>query len=301
MIVLSFTLLLLASPPGMEQVGDEFRFDLGAGAGFVYVRSDPKIPRPYLAHVKAPGGVQVTRNHPPVEGTDLTDHDTIHPGIWLSFGDLNGADFWRNQARVVVEEASGEMAEDGTGRLQSRNRYESDGQGIAEEEFDLVIHRAGDGYWLHWSSTFRGDKELVFGDQEEMGLGVRMATPLMVKSGGTMTNSNGQENEKGPNGVWGKQADWLDYSKTIDGRRVGILFIPHPDNPRRSYFHARDYGMMTANMFGERAFTGSGDGSYRVPAGEPIRMRYSLFIYNGDIDPAKVVREILPSVSEDRP
>lgn len=66
-----------------------------------YVFRDDKILRPYFANVHAPGGIQVTRNHPPVAGADPTDHDTMHPGVWLAFGDLSGQDFWRNKARVV--------------------------------------------------------------------------------------------------------------------------------------------------------------------------------------------------------
>jgi hypothetical protein len=66
-----------------------------------YVFRDDKIWRPYFANVRAPGGIQVTRNHPPVPNVDATDHDTMHPGVWLAFGDLSGQDFWRNKARVV--------------------------------------------------------------------------------------------------------------------------------------------------------------------------------------------------------
>src|SRR5687768_6499997 len=65
-----------------------------------YVYQDDAIPRPYVAHVRSPGGIQVTRNHPPVEGKDATDHAALHPGLWLAFGDLSGADFWRNKAAV---------------------------------------------------------------------------------------------------------------------------------------------------------------------------------------------------------
>ena len=32
---------------------------------------------------------------------DLDDHPTMHPGLWLAFGDINGADFWRNKGRVL--------------------------------------------------------------------------------------------------------------------------------------------------------------------------------------------------------
>ena len=70
-------------------------------ATYVYV--DDKIPRPYFAHVHGPGGIQLTRNFPPIEGQDRTDHATMHPGIWMAFGDLDGTDIWRNKGRVVHE------------------------------------------------------------------------------------------------------------------------------------------------------------------------------------------------------
>ena len=71
-----------------------------AGKPFAsYIFEDAKIRRPFFANVKAPNGIQVTRNHPPKD-KDATDHDTMHPGIWLGFGDLGGSDFWRNRGIV---------------------------------------------------------------------------------------------------------------------------------------------------------------------------------------------------------
>jgi putative heme-binding domain-containing protein len=64
-----------------------------------YVFGDPHILRPYFQNVRAPGGVQVTRTHPPAPG-DAADHATMHPGVWLAFGDVNGEDFCRNKARI---------------------------------------------------------------------------------------------------------------------------------------------------------------------------------------------------------
>jgi len=39
-------------------------------------------------------------HHPPRAGKDSTDHDRMHPGIWLGFGDVSGVDFWRNRGRM---------------------------------------------------------------------------------------------------------------------------------------------------------------------------------------------------------
>src|SRR5688572_14406598 len=90
----------------------------------VYHYSDDKIQRPYFAHVRAPNGVQVTRHHPPIEGQDPVDHETFHPGIWISFGDISGSDYWRLAARVrhaeFVEPPQGGQ---GKGSFAVRNEY----------------------------------------------------------------------------------------------------------------------------------------------------------------------------------
>src|SRR5262245_1017857 len=52
-----------------------------------YVLADKEIARPFYSHVHAPSGDLVTRPLPPKEGTDPIDHATMHPGLWLAFGD----------------------------------------------------------------------------------------------------------------------------------------------------------------------------------------------------------------------
>ena len=100
-----------------------------------YVTADPNLPRPYFAHVRGPGGIQLTRNFPPIEGQDQTDHDTMHPGIWMAFGDLNGTDIWRNKGRVVHQRFVQEpVSGSGQGSFAVENLYETtDGEPICRE------------------------------------------------------------------------------------------------------------------------------------------------------------------------
>ena len=44
--------------------------------------------------------IKVSRNFPPIKGKDVMDHASYHPGIWLAFGDIGGADVWRMKAQV---------------------------------------------------------------------------------------------------------------------------------------------------------------------------------------------------------
>jgi hypothetical protein len=243
-----------------------------------YVFGDERILRPYFAHVHAPSGVQVTRQHPPRPGSDATDHDTMHPGIWFALGELSGADFWRNKGRVeLIEFVERPRVDQGILRFAARFRYAIDDRVVAREVTRHSLRRTGDGWLLTFDSELSGDRPLVFGDQEEMGLGIRLATPLAVKGGsGTITNSEAQRDEKG---VWGKTADWCDYSGKADGQRAGILLITHPDNFRPSWMHARDYGLVVANPFGRRAFTGGEPSRVEVKPRESLRLRFAVYAY----------------------
>ena len=248
-----------------------------------YVYRDEEILRPYFTNVHAPGGVRVTRHHPPRTGIDSTDHATMHPGIWLAFGDVSGHDFWRNKARVEhVEFAERPASGAGHGSFTVKNRYVADGETVCTEVCRHRIVVQPDGWLLTYESQFTGEAEFYFGDQEELGLGVRMRAELRVKGGdGRIRNADGRVNE--PN-VWGKQSAWCDYSGVVDGRRVGLLLMPSPQNFRRSWFHARDYGFMAANPFGRNAFTREEKSRVPVKPGETFDLRYGVLVYASPAD-----------------
>lgn len=242
-----------------------------------YVLSDDKILRPYFRHLRTLSGVLVTRNHPPVKGQDLDDHSAMHPGLWLAFGDLDGADFWRNKGRVrqlrFIEQPK---VKSGGGSFVVENVYEADGQTFCTETCEITISVRPDGYLLDWRSTFQSKQDFTFGDQEEMGLGVRVATPLAVDKGGEIIDS---ENRKNGSQVWGKQADWCQYSGVVDRQRIGIVLMPAPNNFRRSWFHARDYGLLVANPFGQNAFTKSEKSKVSVKQGDKFSLSFGVLVY----------------------
>ena len=257
-----------------------------------YVYRDPSIPRPYFCDARTPDGLQVTRNHPPIEGTDRTDHATYHPGIWLAFGDISGADSWRNKAAVrhegFLEDPTGVS---GAGYFAVRNAYGSGEKVVCREAcrygFEILsasdlegVHSSFAGYLLRLDSSFYSESsDFVFGDQEEMGLGLRIATPISVHKGGTIQNSERQINEAQ---AWGKTAAWCDYSGVMEGRRAGVVLMPHPSNFRPSWFHARDYGLLVANPFGRNAFTGGEKSVVLVRKEERFPLRFGILVYSTD-------------------
>jgi len=242
-----------------------------------YVHGDAKILRPYFRHLRTRTGIQVTRTSPPVAGTDADDHATMHPGLWLAFGDLGGGDFWRNKGRVkhvgfAIEPKGGP----GRGSFVVRNDYEANGKTICTEECEVAVTAKPDGYRLDWASTITVKEAIAFGDQEEMGLGLRVATPLTVKKGGAILNADGRKDEAQ---VWGKTAAWCAYGGEIDRQRVGVVLMPDPGNFRPCWFHARDYGLLVANPFGRKAFTKGEASRVEVKPGEPFRLRFGVEVY----------------------
>jgi hypothetical protein len=278
----------------------------------VYSFESARFSRPCFHDVRTTTGLQVTRPTPPIAGFDLVDHDTMHPGIWMSFGDISGCDYWRHKAIVKhIEFLAKPQGVAGTGSFAVRNQYldQSDPSKVVCQEiarYTFLIHPQG--YLILWDAQFSSDREFTFGDQEEMGLGVRIATPLRVGASGsgklpagrgTITNSEGRKNEKE---VWGTTADWTSFSGSIAGENVGITFFCHPENFRPSWFHARDYGLLVANPFGRHAFSKGEKSPIGVQPGNELRLRYGLLIHsmppNEKPDLAQAYRDYLQAAEK---
>ena len=248
-----------------------------------YLKDHPRLTRRALVNVTTPGGIPITRRFPPQQGED---HPMMHPGIWMSFGDLDGNDYWRLKARVVfdgfVEPPSGTQK---IGRFAVRNNYlsEDEQRVVCVEQTMYEFQKVPQGIMVRLDATYQSnEQDFYFGDQEESGLAVRVPSPIRVNGGnGTILNSRGQKNEKE---IWGNQARWFDYSGTIDGRHVGLLVVPSPDNVRPSWLHSRDYGVVVANPFPKqpkerkepyvRTF---------VKAGETFRLSYIVLIHESNV------------------
>ena len=225
-----------------------------------YLKEHPRLTRRALVNVMTPDGIQVTRSFPPrkpadidpgYKGEDGMIHPVMHPGIWLSYGDVDGNDYWRLQSKVVFDGFVEPLAGNKTsGGFAVRNHFiDKDGKRVVCHEITRYrFDRVPEGLRLRIDAEYMSaDHEFSFGDQEESGLAVRVASPIRVQGGnGMILNNRGERNGAE---VWGKQAEWFDYFGTIDGRQVGIMIVPDPNNPRPSWLHARDYGVVVTNPF----------------------------------------------------
>ena len=281
-----------------KQSADRLTITFAGNPVAEYVFRDEKILRPFFANVHAPAGIKVTRNHPPVAGQDATDHDTMHPGIWLAFGDISGQDYWRNKAKIehlrFIELPT--VTQDRLSFATDNLLRTTNGAPLCSltNRFELVALR--NAWLLIWEATFRSqDHDITFGDQEEMGFGARVATAMTEKNGGLITSSTGQQSAKK---TWGQSADWCDYSGTVDGQPLGITLMPDPKNFRASWWHNRDYGVFVANPFGREAMKQGAKSSVLVKRGESFRQRFAAAIHQGNSTQAASLHKLFLKLAD---
>ncbi len=244
-----------------------------------FVYQDDAILRPYFANARLTHGVQVTRNHPPINGEDADDHATMHPGIWLAFGDISQHDFWRNKASIEhLRFLADPVTTDGEMRFSTECQLKTAaGLPLATLTNSFVLSACPHGWLLIWDAVIRADAEpIIFGDQEEMGFAARIATPFTEKNGGVIQSSTGKVTAQE---TWGQPAMWCDYSGSGDAS-AGILLMASPANFRESWWHNRDYGVFVANPFGREAMKQGPRSALSVPPGEPLQITFGAFIHD---------------------
>ncbi len=257
-------------------------------------------PKPYLYPIIGPTGAQLTRGFPMNSTNKDEEHDhPHHRSLWFAHGDVNGADFWlegegKATFKPLMLQLPGEMTASGglpiliTGQIET-----SSGKAVAS--CDLMIRFSAEADWraIDYFITVRpaeGVDQLTFGDTKEGTMAIR-THPALRLVGKTATGK--AVNSEGVTGkdVWGKRAKWVDYWGQIDGQTAGVAIFDHPSNPRHpTWWHARDYGLIAANPFGQHDFEGApaGSGNLIIRNGDELNLRYRFFFHKGDVEEGKV-------------
>lgn len=257
-----------------------------------YLKKHEQLTRRALVNVQTPNGIQVTRNFPPRQPADIDPgykgeegiiHPHMHPGIWLGFGDVDGNDYWRLKAPVqfdgFVQKPEGDEKQGG---FAARNLFMSQDSKrvVCVELTRYQFTRVPNGLRLNIKAHYQSDqRDFYFGDQEESGLAVRVASPIRVSGGnGTILNDRGEKNGAE---VWGKEAKWFDYYGTIKNRQVGVMVMPDPGNSRPSWLHARDYGLVVTNPFPKQPRERREPYiKTQIRKGQPFKLAYAILFYD---------------------
>ncbi|HYO81991.1 MAG TPA: PmoA family protein [Bryobacteraceae bacterium] len=300
-VLLSAILLAAAASAAVEMKKADGRVDVVIGGKpFTTFFFGPDAHKPYLHPLRTAEGLVVTRSFPMESGVEgeTKDHPH-HQGLWFTHGDVNGLDFWANSkltpkhGRVVLDRSVPMRVQGGakTGMIQaSFNWVTPDGKTLVKEERRMTFYDEPGLRTVDVDVTLNAAGQPVkFGDTKEGTFAIRISDKMTEKAkGGVMTSSTGATTMKE---VWGKPFPWVDYAGTIDGTPVGITIMDHPQNPGHpTHWHARDYGLFAANIFGHHDFyrDKTKDGSASLEPGKPWRFRYRVVVHPGLTGDAKI-------------
>jgi ribosomal protein L35AE/L33A len=304
MVLLGCVFLRGQEPVEVTRTGDTISVEIG-GSPFTTYYFGTESPKPYLSPLRSARGTIVTRGWPMVTDMPGEDHDHPHQrAMYFAHGDINKIDFWAEKNLTRAQQTVNGVyypSEDlPKGRTVIRRIEEMHGgahSGVVRAKFDLV---KPDGEAMGeevQAYTFSGDKDnrivdcaftlranhgsLKIADTKEGTFAIRVVHALDSPPG-QMVNSKGGVGEKE---IWGKKANWVDYHGKVDGEEVGIAIFDNPHNLRHpTTWMTRGYGLFSVNPFGLSVFFNNPklDGSYTIPSGGSLTLRYRVLVHHGD-------------------
>jgi hypothetical protein len=227
-------------------------------------------------------------------------------GLWFSHGDVNGLDFWDNEASyttpnrgfILLDRVIGLAGGERNGSIEAAFKWvDLKKQPLLEDLRKMVFYSDPTLRIIDFDIMLRAIGKVTFGDTKEGTFGMRLApgleepmrnSPPSPKRAGRMVNSNGQEGERD---CWGKRANWLDRFGEVEGEKLGVAIFDHPGNLRHpTYWHVRAYGLFAANIFGVRAFERNPalNGSWTLEPGQTLTFRYRVVVHPGDCQTAGI-------------
>jgi hypothetical protein len=270
--------------------------------------------KPILYPVLTSAGTPITRGFPikPREG-ERRDH--MHQvGNWLNYGNVNGYDFWGNGSEGKRNVNGGQIKHLSIGELSEGNGEGSmvttaswiDPAGkelLAERTEFHFIAKASIRIIDRIATLTATGESVLFKDTKEGSFGIRVARQLELPSNEdviltdaqgnpttvkTMSNKGITGNYRSSEGVlgeavWGTRAKWMDLDGSIGDENISLVICDHPRNlSYPTYWHARGYGLFSANPFGAKDFTkGKEELNYIIPAGGSLTLRYRIIVSSG--------------------
>lgn len=286
------------------------------GKLFTSYRWPDNVCRPILYPIFTSTGTEITRGFPikPKVG-ERADHPH-QIGMWLTYGNVDGTDFWGNGSQGLgTKNANGgvikhlkvdkiaEVAREGV-LATSESWADSTGKELLKEKTEYHFSAEGGTRIIDRITTLTaGDKDVSMPDTKEGMFGIRVTRKLELPSKedviltdalGNPTEVKALPNEgvtgnylssEGVTGeaVWGTRARWMDLYGNIGDEKISLVICDHPKNQSYpTYWHARGYGLFTANPLGVKDFTqGKEELNFSIPAGKSTTFRYRVIVNSG--------------------
>jgi hypothetical protein len=309
-LALLVALSFCAAPPVLAQVKltqgpEQIAVEIDGKPFTVFYIGGKDLNRPYLHPLRAASGKIVNRSFPAGQLPGETTDHPHHAGLFFGHGDVNGYNYWAIQnvptppsvesatmGRIILKDIVSVKSGKESGSVDVVFTWLTPaGKPLLTETRKMTFYAHPLLRIIDFDFDLAAIDRVVFRDTKEGTFAMRMATaleepPAGEKAGtpartGKLMNAQGAEREAN---VWGKRSEWVDYSGEIDGEKVGVVMMDHPDNPRHpTYWHSRGYGLHSINPFGVSDFLNdkTQNGSLTIEPGKHVRFRYRVIIHPG--------------------
>jgi hypothetical protein len=236
-------------------------------------------------------GIEITRGYPlnPRAG-EQTDHPH-QIGLWFTFGDVDGIDFWNNSSARLPEERH----KYGTIRVAEPPHADVSQAGITVNA-DWVNHRneillrektvfhfdgSSDSRTIRRQTVLTANKDIRLKGNKEGLIGLRMDRNFESSASGVYRNANGDRGDD----VWGKRAPWVSLTGKKEEREITVTLYDVPGNPYYpAWAHARGYGLFALNNLGGHEFNPADEKiSVLLKKGETISFMHILSISESEL------------------
>ena len=275
------------------------------------------VTKPIFYPILTSERTEITRGFPlnPKAG-ERADHPH-QIGMWLTYGNVNGLDFWGNGSKGLgTRNANGGVIK----HLEIKNVKEGTGEGSFEtteswvDTSEVELLREVTEFHFSAKENIRiidrktiltaGEKAVNLPDTKEGMFGIRVARQLELPTVGNVVlyNEDGTTSRvkdtlnigisgnylssEGITGeeVWGKRARWMHLSGNIEDEKISLVICDHPENPNYpTYWHARTYGLFAANPLGVKDFTNEKDSlNFSISPGQSVTFSYRVVVASGE-------------------
>lgn len=289
-----------------------------------------RLTKPVLYPIRSAKGTPVTRGWPldprPRERVD-------HPhqvGLWFTYENVNGVDFWGNSDALKPEVAAKKgaiahrhivsaMSGPGRGTLMTDMDWIlPGGKTVLHERAEFVFCGDATSRMIQQTTTLTAlDEPVVFADAKDGLFGMRVTRELeqpvpatwlalhtdadgrvsaekTVDNDGVTGSYTSSEGKHGDD-VWGTRGRWVMLSGRVGDEPITIAMIDHPKNPGYpTYWHARGYGLFAANPLGAKAFSNGRDAmNFTIAPHASTTFRYRVLILEGAASPDRIEKEFM--------
>lgn len=270
--------------------------------------------KPFLYPIVAPNGQTITRGFPwNPQPNDPTDHPH-HIGLWFNYENVNGLDFWNNSYNIpaekkqqygwirtqqIVETASGPQ-----GRLvYLANWTDQQKQVLLTEKTTYTFSVINGNRVIDRTTELTAVQDVSFPDVKDGMLGLRVAhelelpvqetkeykddkgivTKVKATKDASVTGNYLTSEGKQGDAAWGTRGNWCMLYGKKGGDTISIVMIDHPANiGYPTYWHARNYGLFSANPLGQKVFSqGKQVLNFALAKGNRTSFRYRVVIASG--------------------